>query len=362
MNTLDSLRNKIDEVDEKIVELLGQRADLALQVKQAKAKDKIDVYSSARERQIIDRVLKLAKDSSFPLSSLEKIFSTMIAATRSLIGDLSIVYSGVELSLAHEAAIKQFGETVKMVPQLSPADVVSRVTDGIANFGVIPAENGTDGLLVKTFEALIEAPLQIVAEVYVDERYSILSKSSNFAEVKRIYGDIRSISHAGKWLRANFPQSEQVLLDNSALGCDKASFESDSAAIVLSSFSDKYQLNSLANNIENEFSVESRYIVIGHTGAVPTGNDKTSILVVMQDKAGALRALLEPFSERGITLLKIESKPMRSRAWEYAFFIDLSGHQSESAIQAAFEEIQKFSTFFKIFGSYPQATTTKISA
>lgn len=272
MGTLEDLRKSIDEIDDNIVCLLNKRAELVLAVKAAKEKDKMDIYSPARERQILDRVSKLIESGHFPKQSVERIFSNIISATRSLIGELTVGFVGTDNSLSRQAASKQFGESVHFIPEKNVLDLVRKVESGESNFGVVATRVAGGGLVGPTYELLMDSKVFIIAEVE-------LSGQSG---------------------------------DN-----------------------------------------ETRYAILGTKIPSATGRDKTSIACAVQDKAGALRDLLQPFSDQGITLLRIESRPLTNRSWEYVFFIDISGHQTSPEVGLALKELEKVCSFVRVLGSYP---------
>lgn len=267
MEKLSELREHIDKIDEDIVELLKKRADYVLEVKKAKKEDNIDVYSPLRERQILDRVRDLAKGSNFPQHALETIFTNIVAATRSLIGELQIAYPGPDNSLVSAAAKKQFGESVSFHPFVTIEEVFSKVECGQMHYAVVAVED--------SFEVLIKSPLIVIAEVEVSHK--------------------------------------------SEVGIDST----------------------------------QRFFILGNTPSPLSGNDKTSLLCAIEERSGALRDVLKPFSDRNLSLLKITSNPMRMQAWEHMFFLDISGHKDEKSVADAIKELKGICSFVKVLGSYP---------
>lgn len=358
MSTLAELRIKIDAIDDRIVALLNERADLVLGVKRAKAQDNIDIYTPERERQILDRLSALASGGSFPLAAVERIFSNIISATRSLIGELSVSYAGHECSLAHDAAVKQFGETLQFSPEISIEEVFAKVERGDSHFGVVPARLGVGGTVPKTFDLLMHSKLQIIAEVEIKERLALLvgpqfPEAAGCVEVCEVIADAQSFVRAGDWLRANVPSAKLTLVESATHAVQKLRESKDAAAVVIESAAERYGFKALARGVEAESAGDSRFLVVGYRAPNRTGKDKTSLVCAVAERAGVLRDLLQPFSERGITLLKIESRPVRNRAWEYAFFIDIEGHQADAAVQDAVRALSEMASFVKVFGSYP---------
>lgn len=266
MEKLTQLREQIDKIDEDIVSLLKKRADCVLEVKKTKHSENIDVYSPLRERQILNRVSELAKGGNFPLHALETIFTNIVAATRSLIGELQIAFPGPDTSLAGAAARKQFGESVGFNPLVTLEEVLSKVECGEMHFAVVS--------VFDSLESLLKSPLVVIAEVEV------------------------------------------------------------------------------AHTTEAGVDTCSRFFVLGNTIPPVSGNDKTSLLCAVEERSGALREILKPFSDRGISLLKISSNPIRMQAWEHMFFIDIAGHQDEKQVQSVLKELREMCSFVKVLGSY----------
>lgn len=353
MTKLEKLREQIDAIDDDVVNLLMRRAELVLEVKATKQRDNIDIYSPDRERQILKRVAKIAADGAFPLVSLEKIFVNIISATRSLIGDLHIAFPGPECSLAHDAAIKQFGDTVHYLPESGIDEVVTKVERGDAHFGVIPVRFSSSALHRKTFELLMQSNLCIIAEISLKERLVLYGAVDVLSEIKRVYADSYFFARSEAWLAANLPGVEHVVLPGAAAAAKRLEKEPDAAFIATESAAGRYRLKPLASGIESDSGSDARFFVIGHSIPSPTGNDKTSLLCSVEEKPGALIEVLQPFAERNITLLKIESHPMRNRAWEYVFFIDILGHQADEKVAAAIGELAAKCVYTKTLGSYP---------
>ncbi|MCB0324795.1 MAG: chorismate mutase [Bdellovibrionales bacterium] len=353
MRDLEQLRQQIDALDDEIVAKLERRAELVLEVKKAKQKDNIDVYSPARERQILDRIAKLAAGGPFPAQPLERIFINIISATRSLIGELAVSYVGPQGSLGGEAAIKQFGEAIDHVPAGSLEEVFAKVERGDAQYGVVPARTSATGLVTKTFDLLMQSNLVIIAEIEVKERLCLYTRGSGLGEVQRIFSDVHSFARAEEWLKSNVPAAERVVESSLSGALRKLDKHPESALLWLESLSGRHDLHPVASGIEGDLGAETRFVVLGSKSPSSTGKDKTSLLCSVPERAGALREILQPFSVRGVTLLRIESRSMRNRAWEYVFFIDVAGHEEDPKIGDAIRDLRNLSSYLKVLGSYP---------
>ena len=349
--SLADLRAKLDALDAKLVSLLGERADLALQVKAVKAKDDIDIYSVAREREIIERALARGATGAFPPAALERVFSAILSATRSLVGELSVAYVGPELARGHHAAHRQFGADVRFFPASSVEEVFRKVGLGEIRYGVVPADSSE--AVTPTFECFLSSPLRVIAEVVLDGKLSLWSQSPTLSGLERVYGDAAGISRVSRWTRANLSGVELVVVESVAVAAELAVQSATAAVIGGDLVGERFSLAELASGIEDGAGGKSRFFVIAQKPADRTGRDKTSLLCVVKDRAGALKDLLTPFADSGVTLTKIESRPLHS--WEYAFVIDLLGHVSDAPVQNAVQRIETQCSLFKLLGSYPHA-------
>ena len=350
---LATLRQQLDEIDDQIVELLNKRANLALEVKTAKERDRVHVYAPERERQILERVAAQAAAGPFPMRSLERIFLNILSATRSLVGDISVSFLGPELSLAHHAGIAQFGEHVKFTPAHGTDEVFARVERGDATFGVVPARTNSVGLVTDTFDRLMESKLQIVAEIEIKDRLALFSGAGSLQNVATVYGIPDHFDRARTWLSANLPKTVRAVTEDLPRVMDKLTEGSPVALLAMDRVAENLGQQPLATGIEGGLATDARCIVVGDRQPSPSDRDKTSLLCSIPDRAGALRDILEPFSKHGVTLLKIESHPLRNRAWDFVFFIDLAGHQQEDQPKAAIEELSALCPYVKVLGSYP---------
>ncbi|MFN8389816.1 MAG: prephenate dehydratase domain-containing protein [Bdellovibrionota bacterium] len=353
MASLEDLRRSLDGIDDEVARLLHRRAEIVLEVKKTKEKENIDIYSPTRERQILDRVLSLVPDGQFPRGALERIFSNIISATRSLIGQLNVSYVGPEGSLGYNAGLKQFGETLKFCPEANIEEVFAKVESGDSHFGVVPIRTSAGTNVVKTIELLTRSPLVIIAELEVKERLGLLGEGSSLTELQQVFSDAYSFHRSLSWIRSTLPGAHLELVDNAELAVKMVKGDQFSAAVALESVAEKAQLKVLASGIDSESGSDARFVVIGTKTPAPTGNDKTSLVCAAEDRAGALREILRPFSEKGVTLLKIESQPMSGKTWESIFFIDAVGHQSDPSLSAVIQQLSSLSTHLKVLGSYP---------
>jgi chorismate mutase/prephenate dehydratase len=220
---------------------------------------------------------------------------------------------------------------------------------------VAPVENSTEGGVTQTQEALLAHDLSICGEVALRIHHQLLSNVASLAAVRRVYGHAQSLGQCRQWLDAHMSQAERVPVSSNGEGARLAALEVDAAAIAPDVAADLYQLSTLATNIEDEAHNTTRFVVLGGQDAGLSGVDKTSLVLSTANKPGALYQLLKPLAERGISLTRIESRPSRSQAWEYVFFIDLDGHRSDAPVADALHELEQQAAWMRVLGSYPKA-------
>jgi len=360
MEKLSRLREKIDEIDENIVNLLEERAAIVLKVKEAKAESNVNIYSPSREVEIRERVQALSKDGNFPKATLDTIFSSIVGATRSLIGKLTIAYFGPPWSRAYQAALRQFGEDVDFLSCESVSAVVQACAKGEASYGIVPIETSSGGVLSRTCSALI-APevgeLKVVAEIKLKQSLAIFSEASSLKDVSILYGDAASFIEAEPWLASRAPDVKRELLSEADSVGDMLAKDATSAFLGPEEILSEESVKVLSNGINSGISESSspsvaRFFVLGSTPALATKRDKVSIVCGVKEQAGALHQVLQFFADRDINLTKIESKVLDG---QQSFFIDIDGSIGSEKIGDAVVELEKNTTFLKVIGSYPSA-------
>ncbi len=350
---LNLIRKHIDKIDDGILDLLLKRAGLAKKIWQVKSETGQGVYSSTREREILDRLLskKLA-----PLSQddVESIFQEIINASRNVQKKLRISYFGPEATFTHQAALKHFGKGSQMIPQKSISDVFIEVEKGRADFGVVPIENSTEGVVNHTLDMFMNSDLVICAEREEPISHFLLSPSGEISKIKRVYSFPQALAQCRNWIQSHLPKAEIFESASTADAALQASLDASAAAVASQLAAKIYNLRVVAAGIEDYKENFTRFLVIGKHSPARSGNDKTSILLSIKDRVGALNDILSVFKKYGLNLTKIESRPTKRKAWEYLFFVDFTGHQSDPHIQKALAELKRSCLTVKILGSYPK--------
>jgi chorismate mutase/prephenate dehydratase len=352
---LDALRAQIDHIDDQIVRLLNRRAELAVKVGHAKARGGRGgaKYAPEREKRIFQRLARLNGGPLRP-QHLRTIFREVISSCLALEQPLHIAYLGPAGTYSQQAAADQFGTGAALLPFASIDAVFDEVERGRAEYGVVPVENSTEGVVAQTLDRFISSPLSIKAEVLLRIDHCLLAKLADAGRVRRIVSHPQSLAQCRTWLAQHFPDVPVEEVASNAAAAAQAARHPGTAAIAGQRAADRYRLKLVAASIQDQPNNVTRFLVVSNDmRARPTGDDKTSILFAVPHEAGALFRVLACFAQQRINLSTIESRPLKGRAWEYVFFIDLSGHADEPRMQKALNALKRRALFVKVLGSYP---------
>lgn len=355
---INRLRAKIDEIDENILKLLNRRAKVVREVGEVKTKlengkpGRRVLYRPDRERMILNRLAK-TNPGPFPTKSIAHVFMEIISACRSLEIALQVAYLGPEATFAHLAARQHFGHRADYRPMRTIDEAFDAVERGRCDYGVVPIENSTGGTVGQTLDCFVESELKITSQVQLRISHNLYSKSGDLSKVKKIYSHPQAFAQSWGWLRANLPNAETIEVTSTAEAARKSKKEPDSAAITGKVAGETYGLLPIAERIEDYKQNFTRFLIIGREKTKPTGSDRTSLLLSLKDEPGILFKSLHPFAKKGLNLSKIESRPLKHKAWEYLFFIDVEGHEEDKSIIETLDEVREYCLFLKVLGSYP---------
>ena len=350
---LDGIRNEIDALDEKLVNLINARLQLAGRIGEIKHDTRRRIYVAEREAQVLRRVREI---NCGPLrdSSLEAIYREVMSAALALEQPLAIAYLGPETTNTQQAALKKFGASVDYEARATLADVFTAVDQGEADYGVVPVENSSEGAVRDALDLFVKSEAKIVAEVYLDIEHALLGHGP-LSRVTQIYSKDHALAQCRRWLERHVPRARLIATDSTVLGVQRAKKRRGAAAIAPRLAGERLGLPVLADRIQDEADNMSRFCIIGREPSEPSGHDQTSLLVSLLDGPGALLKMLRPFGRRGLNLTKIESRPSRVRRWDYYFFLEVAGHHNDRPMQAALRELQLACPLVKWLGSYPVA-------
>lgn len=354
MSELDKLRKKIDELDAMIVELLNKRAEIVLEVGKAKQNRQLKIHSPERERAILSK-LQANNPGPFPNETLKLIYEEILSASVALQQPLKIAYFGPVATFTHLAARKKFGSASLYLPESTIKDVFEAVMRDKVNYGVVPIENSTEGVINYTLDMFMDFDLMIASEIMLQISHNLLSKTGKKADVKKIYSHPQPKAQCRSWLERHFPGVPIIDELSTAAAAKRVSRDPSAAAVASELAASEYNLKFIEKGIEDNRRNVTRFLVIAKESPGRTGKDKTSTMFTIKDKPGALFLILRPFSRHKINLTKIESRPSKRKAWEYIFFVDMEGHIEDKNVMKAINEVQKECMFFKVLGSYPSA-------
>ncbi|MEK7415726.1 MAG: prephenate dehydratase [Planctomycetota bacterium] len=354
---LTSIRQRIDALDERLVELLNARAELAREVGKTKAASGAPIFVPHREQEVFKRLAALNK-GPLPDAALRGIWREVMSASFALERPLVICHFGQDGAFTHIAARLKFGASVEYVPADAIAAVFSEVEKGRADYGVVPIENSTDGSITDTIDAFLGSSVRIINELHLRVRHHLMSGAPR-ASIKRIYSRSTVFGQCRGWLATNMPSVELVEVVSTTKAAERAAAEigEGAAAIASAEASKASGLPIIASDLQDNPNNITRFVVVAKAqqATQPTGDDKTSIMFAVTDRPGALFDCLKPFHRDAINLCKIESRPSRRRAWEYMFFIDLFGHHQDEKVAAVIKELAGSTAVCEILGSYPRA-------
>lgn len=350
---LQNLRQQIDALDDQILDLLNQRAEVVVAVGKAKDEKRGVYYVPSREKAIFERLIA-RNPGPFPDEGIRRVFREIISASLSLEQPLKVAFLGPQATYTHVAAMQQFGLSAQLVPLKSISSIFEEVSRGRASYGVVPVENSNEGVVSHTLDMFMSSDLKIIAEILLPVSHDLLNLSGQTADIRKVISHPQAIGQCRSWLEENLPDIPLVDASSTASAAQQAAEDASVAAIASETAASLYGLRVVKHKIEDNRNNFTRFLVIGNEMQSPSGNDKTSIMFSVKDQAGILYHMLEPFSKRDINLAKIESRPMKGKAWEYIFFLDMVGHVEDKDIADAVEELRTCCQFLKILGSYPK--------
>jgi len=355
-DNLETLRDSIDALDEQIQDLINRRAALAREIAEVKSGDRqaTDFYRPDREAKVLRRI---SERNTGPLSSEEmvRLFREIMSACLALEKPLSVAFLGPEGTFTQAAVLKHFGHSVTTLAMDGIDDVFREVEAGSADYGVVPVENSTEGVVSHTLDLFQHSPLSICGEVEQRIHHHLLTQDGSLDAVKRVLAHQQALAQCRGWLDTHLPHAEYVAVSSNAEAARMTGNAPGSAAIASEMAAELYDVAIAVRNIEDQPDNTTRFLVIGTRNAQPSGADKTSVLVSVRNQPGALSALLQPIASNGISMTRIESRPSRQGMWEYVFYIDLEGHRDDAPVAAALAELEAQAFAVKVLGSYPKA-------
>lgn len=353
---LKQLRDRIDSLDEQLQTLINERAACAKDIaaiKQAAGKD-ADIYRPEREAEILRRV---QQRNSGPLGDAEvaRLFQEIMSACRALEKPINVAFLGPEGTYTQAAALKHFGHSIGTTALNAVDEIFRDVEAGNSSYGVVAVENSAEGGVDQTLDMFVSSSLKICAEIEMRIHHNLLSAETDLSAIKQVCAHPQALAQCREWLDANLAGVERVAVSSNAEGARIAGEQSGIAAIAGEEAAEIYGIRILAANIEDEPDNTTRFVVISKSSPPPSGEDKTSLLMSMPNKPGALYHVLAPLAGHEVSMTRIESRPSRKGIWDYVYFIDIEGHVEDEKVAAALKALEKETSMLKILGSYPRA-------
>ncbi len=356
--TLPELRHQIDAVDAQLLDLLNRRAALALEVGEVKRAEGSVVFRPEREAQVIH---ELQQRNAGPIKAdgISHIWREIMSCCRALEARQRVAYLGPAGTFSEQAAVQFFGSSIDHVPCASFDEVFHAATSGRADFGVVPIENTTEGVVARSMDLLLNTPLHIVGEVSLLVRHHLLRSSNSMDGIEVVLAHPQALAQCHQWLGTHLPQAERRAASSNAEGARLAATNPAWAAIAGDRAASEFGLHVVAGAIQDDAHNRTRFNIIcmPKMMAQPpnSGNDRISLVVSVPNVPGAVHDLLVPLKRHGVTMTRFESRPARSGQWDYYFYIDIQGHPAQDNVAAALQDLKGLCAFYKVLGTYPVA-------
>jgi len=354
MTEKEKLRRGIDALDEELITRLNRRQELAQEIGRLKNREGQGTLDFQREEEVLAHLMHL-NPGPLSQSALRNIFREIISAAREVQIPFGVSFLGPEATFSHLAALKKFGRATRFGPLATIQEVFSEVEKGKYQYGVVPIENSTEGIVNVSLDLFAETSLRICGEIFLEVSHDLLSKSGQRADIEVIYTHPQAYAQCRGWLGSHLGDIPVLEVASTGVAAQKAAKNPNAAAIASAFAAPLYDLRVVESRIEDQPGNVTHFFVIGSDAPGPTGVDKTSIIFAVDNIPGALYKTLKPLADRGLNMTRIVSRPAKNEAWRYLFFVDLDGHREDPQVKPALEEIQNLSAHFKLLGSYPRA-------
>ena len=349
---LKPLREQIDAIDRQLLALLNQRAQVAQQVGHVKAETNAPVFRPEREAQVLRSA---AERNPGPLADgdVQTIFREIMSACRALEKRVTVAYLGPAGTFSEQAVYQQFGKAIDAMPCASIDDVFRAAEAGTAEFGVVPVENSTEGVVNRTLDLLLQTTLTISGEISLPVHHSLMTRHGAMDGIKRICAHSQALAQCQGWLNQHYPGIERQAVTSNGEAARMASEDPTVAAIAGDVAGQKYNLQVVQAHVQDDPHNRTRFAVIGRLHTAPSGNDQTSLVLSVPNKAGAVYKMLAPLAKHDVSMTRFESRPARTGSWEYYFYVDIEGHMQDAKVADALVELKENAAYFKVLGSYP---------
>ena len=353
--SLKDLREQIDAIDAQLVALLNERSKLSIEVGKRKAQEpNARYFAPERERDIIQRLMELRGDGAMPREGLVAVFREIISASIALQKPMSIAYWGPPGTFTQMAAVQRFGASSLYHDCPTIPEVFGEVERGNSDYGVVPVENSTEGVVTYTLDMFHETQLKICAEVNLDIVQNLLTRAPGLDQIKRLYAGPQPLAQCRKWVDTHLPSVDVIEVMPTSKAAERAAQDPEGAAIAPKKAAEVYDIPMLFEDIEDNPNNKTRFLIIGRNEPPPTGHDRTSILFAVKNEPGSLGRALLAFENHRVNMTMIASRPARNAVWDYVQFVDIQGHRNDDHVRGALDELQEHAIYVNVLGSYPE--------
>lgn len=360
-HSIAEVRQRIDEIDDTMLELLKERLECAKSIGKLKSETKRAKWDPQRELEIYERLRRNNKDV-FPPKALYSIFHEIITSCRLSQRKAVVAYLGPEATYTHLAGVKYFGQSADYMPMESIAEVFQEVERERVHYGIIPVENSIEGAVTYSLDSFLIYKVQICGEIELPISHNLVNRSGNIEDIKTVASHAQSLAQCRQWLRKHLPDIPTLPVFSTAASAKMAAEDPSIGAIAGSLAITTYQLQVVVKGIEDFQGNTTRFLVLGKKSPSKSGSDKTSILIGLINRPGALNEILTILSAKNIDLAKLESRPTKDKVWKYMFFLDMIGHIDDPAIYEACNILRQICAYFELLGSYPRADAVALSS
>ena len=379
---LNEIREAINEVDQSLAQLFEKRMELVALVAEYKIENDIPILNSEREKQVIDRALESLRDKSLS-REMEIFFNELMAISREYQSryidekfvaqtrgsdeawginalasretkNLKIGFQGVEGSFSEEALLNYFGREAMTSSFRFFEDVFMAIDRGDVDYGILPVENSSTGSVNEVYDLLRKYGCHINGEIVLKVKQNLLGvKGASMEDIKEVYSHSQGFQQSAEFFKEH-PSWKLIPYHNTALGAKLVSEAGDisRAAVASERAAAIYGLDILKENLNFNSKNYTRFVIVGKDLELDESSDKISVVLTVRHKAGSLCDVLRLFSQEGLNLLKIESRPIMDKSWEYFFHLDFEGNLQDPHVSRIMDQIRSRTTYFKILGNY----------
>lgn len=354
--SLSDLRTQIDALDQDLLALINRRATLANEVGEIKRIEGSAVFRPERETQVINN-LQSANPGPLKRDSIAYIWREVMSACRALEANQRVAYLGPNGTFSEQAALQFFGSSIERMPCSNLDEVFRATAAGSAEFGVVPMENSTEGVISRSLDLFLTSPLHVIGETSLLVRHNLLRLSNSLEGIEAVYAHPQALAQCQNWLNTHLPNVQRNAASSNAEGARLAAINPAWAAIASERAGSEFGLHIASHAIQDDAFNRTRFAVVCLPQTLPappaSGKDCISLIVSVPNRPGAVHDLLVPLKNHGVSMTRFESRPARSGQWDYYFYIDIQGHLSQPHVSDALNELKALCAFYKVLGNYP---------